>query len=281
MSKHTNFWLGTALALTLAAPAFAEDVTADTVVATVNGTDITLGHMIATKTQLPEQYQELPDEVLFQGIKEQLIQQVVLSQQVTDAPRAAQYMIDNETRAILASVTVEGILESSLTEEAVQAAYEAEFSETDPSTEYNAAHILVETEEEALELVQMLNDGSDFADLAREKSTGPSGANGGALGWFGPGMMVAPFEEAVVALEPGQVSAPVETQFGWHVVMLNETRLKDAPALEDVRAELEANLQRAAMEAQLAALVEGADITQVADDEIDPAMLSNTALIEE
>lgn len=282
MLKRNTIWLGPVLALAIAAPAVAQETSADTVVATVDGTEITLGHMIVTKGQLPEQYRNLPDDVLFDGILEQLIQQVVLSQSLgAEVPARAQLMIDNEIRAILAGQVLDRVIGEALTEEAIQAAYNARFEGAEPTTEYNASHILVETEEEAADIRQQLVDGADFAELAREKSTGPSGPNGGNLGWFSAGMMVAPFEEAVLALDVGQISAPVETQFGWHVITLNETRLQDAPEIDAVREELQAGIQRQAVEAAITGLTENAEVIRADTTGINPALLSDTTLIAE
>ena len=148
-------------------------------------------------------------------------------------------------------------------------------SSATPGKEFNAAHILVETEEEAKALKAELDGGADFATLAKEKSVGPSGPNGGDLGWFGVGMMVKPFEDAVVGLEPGQVSDPVQTQFGWHVIKLNETRDAAAPSLDEKREELEGELRSAAVESHVRELTEGAEIVKMVDG-IDPAILNTT-----
>jgi peptidyl-prolyl cis-trans isomerase C len=217
----------TALAASIVwiAPA-AQAQDADTVVATVNGTEITLGHMIMVRAGLPEQYLSLPDDVLWDGILDQLVQQSVLAQTGTEErSKRLALALDNEERALRAAEAVEGIVESATSDSAVQEAYEAAYADGG-GVEFNAAHILVETEEAAAALVEQARGGADFATLARENSTGPSGPNGGDLGWFGPGMMVAPFEEAVLALEVGAVSDPVQTQFGWHVIKLNETRTR-------------------------------------------------------
>ena len=92
--------------------------------------------------------------------------------------------------------------------------------------------------------------------------------------------MVAPFEEAVVAMDVGSVSAPVQTQFGWHVIKLNETRMKDAPTLDDVRGELEQEIQSAAIQARVDELKEGAEITRTTVEEIDPTLLNDMSLLE-
>jgi len=140
---------------------------------------------------------------------------------------------------------------------------------------------VVETEEEAQSLVEELNGGADFAELAKEHSTGPSGPNGGELGWFGPGMMVEPFEKAVEQLEAGEISEPVETQFGWHVVKLNETRSKSAPALDEVRDEIEQTLQQEAVKNYIDEKVAAADVTRKDSADVDTSVLSQVELLEE
>ena len=155
-----------------------------------------------------------------------------------------------------------------------------DYAQAESGGEFNASHILVETEEAALALVTALQGGADFAGLAKEKSTGPSGPDGGQLGWFGAGMMVPPFEQAVQAMQVGAVSAPVQTQFGWHVIKLNESRTMDAPALTEVRGEIEIQLRQQAAEAYIEALISTADVTRVAEGDIDPTLLLNQDLLD-
>ena len=98
--------------------------------------------------------------------------------------------------------------------------------------EYSARHILVDDETTAKALIVKLTEGADFAKLAKEKSKDPSAANGGDLGWFAPQTMVKPFADAVAALEKGKyTTAPVQTQFGWHVILLEDTRKPTLPTL--------------------------------------------------
>lgn len=265
----------------LSAPIHADGhVSADTVVATVNGTEITLAHMIVLKQRLPQQYQSLPANVLFDGILDQLVQQTVLGQSGGELSPGSRATLENEERALKASELIQSITDVAITDEALQEAYEETYAEVVPETEYNASHILVETEEEALAIIEELEGGAEFALVAQEKSTGPSGPNGGQLGWFGAGAMVPTFEEAVVALEPETVSAPVQTQFGWHVIRLNESRLKEAPTLDMVREDLVAQLRQVAVEARVTELTDGADITRKTVDDIDPALLDNLSLLE-
>lgn len=282
--KH--FLIGAAtLALTtpaLTAPTFADGhagVDATTVVATVNGTDITMGNLIALLNRLPPQYQQLDDAQLYEGLLQQIIQQQVLVD-ATERTAAIEIGVENETRAFIASQKLNELTAQPIDDAAVQAAYEAEYGGAEAEPEFNASHILVETEEEALALVADLEGGADFAELAREKSTGPSGPNGGQLGWFGPGMMVPSFEGAVAEMEVGAVSAPVQTQFGWHVIKLNESRQQEVPGLEQVRAEIEEGLREAAISDSIDALTTAAEVTR-ADVEIDPSIIRNTDLLSE
>ncbi len=283
MRKSLTFVASAALSFTLAFPAMAKDTpSASTVVATVNGKDITVGHMIVARASLPEQFTSMPDDVLFKGILDQLTQQILLSDAYTGAvPADVRLSLENQERAMIAGQTVRDYSETAVTEEALQAAYEAKFAQAEPTREYNASHILVETEEEAKAIIAELEAGADFAETAKSKSTGPSGPTGGTLGWFGPGMMVAPFEEAVVALEKDEVSVPVQTRFGWHVIKLNDTRFQDVPALDEVRAELEMDVQQKAVEDYIKTLEKAATIDRKSTEAIDPAILKNTDLLEQ
>lgn len=279
MQKRLNFIAALGLAVTLAMPAQAQD--ANTVVVTVNGTEITVGHMILARATIPEQYQQLPDDVLFEGILKQLVEQTLLAGDFSgDLPKRIALSLENEERSLIAGERVEALLSEALTNEALQEAYTLRFADAVPAQEYNAAHILVETEEEALAIKADLEGGANFATTAKEKSTGPSGPNGGSLGWFGQGAMVPSFEEAVVGLDVGAVSAPVQTKFGWHLIILNETRNGSAPTLDKVRPELEEEIRQAAMAAVIDALTEKAEIDQTGAEGIDPSILSDLSIVE-
>lgn len=278
MKAKFSWCAGVVLAAGLAAPAMAQD--ADTVIAKVGDAEITLGHMIAAVSTLPQQYQQLPDETLFEGILDQLIQQNVLAQSVSQPTKGTLLAIENQTSGLLAGEAIGLVAEAAVTDDAIAAAYEAAYGNAEPEQEFNASHILVETEEEAIAIKADLDGGADFAETAQAKSTGPSGPNGGNLGWFGKGMMVPEFETAVLGLEDGQVSDPVQTQFGWHVVKLNESRLKDGPDLAEVEGALREQIERDAIQAHIEGLMADAavDRPEVA---IDPSLLRNQALVAE
>jgi len=280
-----NFLAATAVSALMvfsAGVSLAQDaLTADSVIATVNGTEITLGHVIVLRSQLPQEYQSLPDDVLFNGIIAQIVEQSLLAdfaEANAEIPREVGLSLENERRALYAAVQIDEIAGRDVSDEALQAAYDAQYGDLPAEPEFNASHILVETEEEALALIETLEGGADFAELAKEKSTGPSGPNGGELGWFGLGMMVEPFEEAVLDMEVGAISAPVNTQFGWHVLILNEKRNKPAPTLEETRVGLMDGLRQAAVEAEILALKEGAEITLPAEG-FDAALMRDVSLL--
>ena len=284
MQKHFTFLAPLAFVAALALPAAAQDTaTADssTVVATVGDTEITVGHMIVAWASLPEQYQGLPDDVLFQGILDQLIQQSTLQQNFDgELPPRIDLQLENERRSLTAGEAINQLMEEPLDEADVQATYEADYGNAEKETEYNASHILVETEEAALAVIAEIEGGADFAAVAREKSTGPSGPNGGQLGWFGTGAMVPEFEQAVVDLDVGAVSAPVKTQFGWHIITLNESRVKEAPALEDVREQIELQLRQIRVQSEIEAVTAAAAVDRSGAEGISPEVIKQTTILE-
>ena len=294
MQKHITLLGTAALSFTLAGAAMAQDVatetpeataetpdvTIDTVVAKVGDTEITMGEVIIARAQLPQQYSQFPDEVLFDGVIDQLIQQQLLSDALEEVPARVDLALKNERRAMMAGEVITSIAESAATEEDIQAAYDARFADVEETQEFNASHLLVETEEEAAAAKARIDDGAEFADVARDVSTGPTGPNGGNLGWFGPGAMVPEFENAITSLEVGAVSEPFETQFGWHVARLNEMRMQPRPTLEDLRRELTAELHEAAVTARLDELSAAQEIVKPAEGDFDPAVINNLELLD-
>lgn len=124
-----------------------------------------------------------------------------------------------------------------------------------------------------------LDAGADFATLAKEKSTGPSGPNGGDLGWFTTGRMVPEFEQAVLQLNSGEVSGPVQTQFGWHVILLHERRKTEAPEFEEVRAQLADELRQKAVEDRVNELTAASAIERPEIEDLDHAILKDLSLV--
>ena len=282
MTNRRNSIFAAIILGAVTASAVQAEPSADTVVASVNGTEITVGHMILVREGLPEQYRNLPNEQLFDGILEQLIQQTLLADLIGDTDsREIRLTLENDRRLMKASQAVEELSAQAIGEDEIAASYDARYADADMGMEYDASHILVETEEAAVNLIDKLQAGADFVELAKEFSTGPSGPGGGALGWFGLGMMVPPFEAAVVAMEKGAISSPVKTDFGWHVIKLNDTRAISAPALGEMRSEIIAELQRTAIEGQIEELRQQATINRTPVDDIGVAVISQSELMSE
>lgn len=263
----------------LAAPAaLAQDGGADQVVASVNGQPITLGQMIVMRQSLADPNSEgLPDRALWDMMLDQLIRQtaVAAAGQENAGVRA---QVELQRRNTLATAAVSQLAATEPTEDEIRTAYDRLFENAEPVTEFNAAHILVETEEDAAQIKAQLDEGADFGDVAEQRSTGPSGPNRGDLGWFTADQMVEPFAEAVAAMEPGAISDPVQTEFGWHVIKMNETRLREAPGLADVRDQIAQMVLREKVEAEIERLVTEAQIERT--EGIDPALMNDTDLLE-
>ena len=148
------------------------------------------------------------------------------------------------TTQILAQAATEKYIKSHpVSETEVKAEYDAQVAKM--PIEYKAQHILVDTKEKAEAIIKQLDAGADFAKLAAKDSKDPSGKNGGDLGWFNPQSMVKPFADAVEALKKGETTQqPVQTQYGWHVIRLEDTRKPTIPAFDDVKAQVETMTQR-------------------------------------
>jgi peptidyl-prolyl cis-trans isomerase C len=207
------------------------------VLASVNGTAITQPvfdvYMDIRKTQKPG-ISANTDDVL-----EELISLELMRQEGIDKGLNTQTVViatlDQQQRTVLASAAIKDFLASNpISDESVKQLYDDNIGKA--GMEYNARHILVKTQDEAAEIIKQLDGGADFEALAREKSTGPSGKSGGMLGWFAPGQMVKPFSDATAQLEKGAYTKePVQTQFGWHVILLVDTRESTPPAFDDVK----------------------------------------------
>ena len=285
MRKLTEFMGATAIVLCAALPTLAEDakprtdLTADSVLATVNGREITLGQMITVRNGLPPEYLQLPDDILFNGILDQLVQQTALAE-IGEArmTRRDEIALEVDRRAYLAGSVLDYTAQTAVTEEKIEEAYKVKYASAEPSREFHAAHIIVDSEEAAAKIKEAIDGGADFAEEARKNSTDGAAANGGDLGWFKLEAMVQPFAEAIAGMKEGEVKGPVQTEYGWHVVKLIESRLTEAPKIEDVRDELVGDLRQQAVETRVTETVEKAKIEKMVDG-VDPAILKNDALL--
>lgn len=212
-------------------------------VATVNGETIWFAEVMDQAERLPDQFRQMPLENYF----EQLVVEMVDARLAANAARVAAFDKKDEIAAamqaaanrVLAEKWISAAVTAEITEDSVKKAYDKFVADTASREKVTASHILVETEADAKAIINQLEDGADFADLAKEKSTGPSGPKGGSLGSFGRGQMVPAFENAAFALADGAISkTPVQTQFGWHVIKVDSKIIEPAPSLEQMRNKL-------------------------------------------
>lgn len=221
------------------------------VVATVNGLEITRSDVVAAQRLLPEQYRKIPFDQIFPSLLDSVIDTHLTAADARsrglDKEDEYKKELARIERQLLQRNVITVAINKAVTDEAVKAAYEKLAASSTGDSEIHARHILVKTEEVAIEVIAELDKGKDFAELAKTKSTGPSGPNGGDLGFFGRGQMVPAFEKAAFELEKGTyTTTPVKTQFGFHVILQEDKRAKAPPSFAEAEAQLKAGLSQAA-----------------------------------
>lgn len=221
----------------------AQDDAKDPIAAEVNGQVIHLSEVKNARVLLPAQLQNQPLEVVYPILLDSLINTRVAAEHARalglDKTTMFQEQMARIGEQILERMVLTQQIEEKLTDAVLKKRYAALREASKDLFEVHARHILVDKLEDAKAIVEKLQGGADFATLAKEKSTGPSASSGGDLGWFAPGRMVAAFEQAAMDLEPGTYTIePVQTQFGWHVIKVEERRPLEPPKFNDVRATL-------------------------------------------
>ena len=212
--------------------------TPDSVVATINDVDISeieVRHFISRQTKPVKR-----ETAIQEMINVELLTQAAKTEGFTSKP-FLKLELKRTENALIASLYLQQVLKDmKISDEILQERYQQEVLTTNKGVaEFNANHILVKTEQEALEIITRLDKGEAFTDLAKSLSTGPSGKNGGELGWFKPADMVPPFSKAAQELKPGAYTQkPVKTQFGWHVILLNDQREGSAPTFKSMKKDL-------------------------------------------
>ena len=192
-------------------------------------------------------------------LRDQLMDIYLLSEQSSaeEIKKDPQFkaQLELQTRVTIAqAVAQDFIMRNQATDEEMQALYDEQMQEA-PPIEYKARHILVDTQSEAQDIIGELEGGADFAELATEKSTGPSGPSGGDLGWFSPDRMVPEFSRAVAELEDGAYTQNgVQTQFGWHVILREDSRESTPPPFDSMRQMLKQRVEGAKLQEFLASL---------------------------
>jgi peptidyl-prolyl cis-trans isomerase C len=216
---------------------------ADPVVAKVNGNPILLSDVSEAAKTLPPQMQGVPGQVLFPMVLDQLVDREALVHEARkdglDKDPAVQKQMAAASDRALQTALIAKEVGPLVTEQAVRARYDQDVAGKPGEEEVHARHILVPTEAEAKDIIAQLKKGADFAALAKQKSKDPGAAQGGDLGFFKKTDMVPEFADAAFALKPGQFSqTPVHTQFGWHVIKVDERKRDEPPTYEQAHDEL-------------------------------------------
>ena len=238
--------LAAALVALLAAPAFAQNI------AVVNGKPVPTARLNALKAQIERSGRPVTDEMLGQ-LKDEVVAREIFMQEATkrglDATEDYRGQVELARQTILIRELFADFQKNNpVTDGDIKAEYD-KFVAANGGKEYRARHILVEKEEQAKAILASLKKGGKFEDIAKKQSKDPgSGANGGDLDWASPGNFVKEFSDAMIGLKKGQVTdAPVKSQFGYHIIRLDDVREAQLPKLDDVKAQISQQLQQAKM----------------------------------
>ncbi len=235
-----------------AAPAPKMQVKGNPVVGKVNGTEIHYQDVESAMATLPQQYRDLPEETLFPSVLQQLIDGKLMAAAARKSgldkdPAFLKHLEEVKERALQEAYITKNI-DAEVTDANVKTAYDQLVAKMPPQEEVHARHILVKTEADAKAIKKQLDGGADFAKLADEKSSDGAAKNGGDLGFFTKDQMVAEFSTAAFALKKGEISGPVKSSFGWHIIKLEERRTVSAPPLDQVAEEIRSKLASAAFQ---------------------------------
>ena len=233
---------------------------ADVVIATVNGDKIMKSTLDGYMAILKKSGKGDQDAAVSDLVATEIALQEAKKTDILDRPETKKAISDFTRNILLKTWTKEKVESFDIKDDAIKAAYDERVTKL-ASKEFNARHILVKTEDEAKAVIKEIADGADFAKVAKEKSTGPSGSNGGSLGWFKAQTMVPAFANAVKAMSKGDVSKePVKTQFGYHIIKLEDSRDAKLPTLESLKPQLTRVISQQQMLAFMEDLKKGADI---------------------
>lgn len=218
-------------------------------VATVNGEAITELQRDTQAEQFKARGQTATDEqVVDELVSLELMRQQAIKLGLDKKPEMAAEMKIMQARVLANALLTDYTSTIDTSDEALRAEYEKQIAMAE-AQEFNASHILLDTEEKAIEVIAEINGGADFAETAKKHSTGPSGPNGGDLGWFDSGSMVPEFSQAVATMETGKHSeTPVKTQFGFHVIKLVDKRSKEPQSFESVKEQIGNMIMRTKVE---------------------------------
>jgi peptidyl-prolyl cis-trans isomerase C len=249
-------------------------------VAKVNGQDITAGELRFAEAEIGSELAGVPAESRRRVLVEYLIEAHLLAQAAEKAQLASN--ADFEARMkyyrmrALRDAYFENKVRDDVSEPQAKALYDEREKSIPAQQEVRARHILVKTKEEAEKISKEVTGGADFAESAKKYSQDAGGEGGGDLGYFTRGQMVKPFEDAAFGLEKGKISAPVQSEFGWHIIKLEDKRDRLPPAFEEVKDQITASLIQAKLQSAVQEMREGAKI-EILDADVKKAMEAESA----
>lgn len=236
--------------------------------ATVNGKNITEGDLSQYRSDRPNSAQmHNQDALLNELVQQEVVYQDALRQNLDEDPQFIRDLERMRTRLLVSAAVQNAIDNAPVSDESLRKEYD-KLKERMVTTEYKAGHILVEDEEQANSLIKQLDQGADFAELAKKHSTDSSSAQGGDLGWVNPQQMVPSFSAALEQLEKGSYSKqPVKTPFGWHIIKLDDSRQTEPPAFEQIKPRLMQMVKQRYVGEYIEGLVDKAEISYEGKEE--------------
>ncbi len=247
------------------------------IVAQVNNEPVSLETMIHAINDLPQEVQSQPFINYYEGLLERVIDIKLLAQEgkkleIQNEP-SVKAAIDFVTEKVLMQAFLSKFVQENITEDSLEKSYENFVSDKTSREEIKASHILLETKDDALEVINLLEQGKSFEELAKSKSTGPSGPSGGDLGWFKRGQMVPPFEKVAFLLDSQEITKePIQTQFGWHVIKVFQKRIPDAPSFDSMKTTLIQDIERRVIAKKVQDLRLDASIEKMSANELQPLL---------
>ncbi len=254
-----------ALALLVGSPARADD--ANPVLAKVNGVEIHQSDVTLAEEELAPSLAQMDPATKKENVLAFLIDMKIVAKAAEDKKIAEQADFKKKLDFARNRLLMDNLLaaegKAALTDEAMKKVYDDAAKQISGEQEVHARHILVQTEDEAKAIKAELDKGGDFAKLAKEKSKDPGASDGGDLGFFTKEQMVPEFSKVAFELEPGKISDPVKTQFGWHIIKVEEKRNRKPPTFEQVKPQIEQYVTRKAQSEYVAKLRETAKVERM------------------
>lgn len=247
-SPLPHFVAALALASAFVVPAAAQD--SDPVIARANGVDIHQSDLAVAADEVGSNMPQMTDDKKRDYLITYLADVVVLAQAAEQQKLNDEAAVKRQLTLAHDKVMMEALLQktgkAAQTDDAMHKVYDQAVKQMPNEQEVHARHILVPSEQEAKDIAAQLKKGADFATLAKQKSKDPGASNGGDLGWFTKSQMVPAFADAAFKLDKGQISDPVHTQFGWHVIEVTDKRVKPTPRYDEVKDQLKSYVARQA-----------------------------------